>query len=188
MQQQLQVTFNNMQPSDAVEKKIRERVEKLDKLFDQILACRVVIEAPHKHQHKGGLYHVSIDLTLPDSELVVNRRPDQHQEHEDIYVAVRDAFNAMRKQLLNYISRRHRQVKSHEVPPHGRISQLYKEKGYGMIEKSDGVEIYFHKNSVLNADFNNLELGSEVRFAEEEGDLGPQASTVKIVGKHHITE
>ena len=187
MQQPLQITFNNMKPSSAVETKIRERVERLAKRYDQIMGCRVVVEAPHRRHHKGGLYHVRIDLILPDSDLVVNRRSDQHHAHEDVYVAVRDAFNAVRRQLVSYVKRRRRQVKVHEIPPHGRISQLFMEKGYGKIETSDGREIYFHKNSVLNAEFNKLGIGIEVRFAEEDGDLGPQASTVKVVGKHHVT-
>jgi len=187
MQQPLQITFNNMKSSSAVEAKIRERVERLEKRYDQIMGCRVVVEAPHRHHHKGGLYHVRIDLILPDSDLVVNRRPDRHHAHEDVYVAIRDAFNAVSRQLVSYVNRRRRQVKVHEIPPHGRISQLFIDKGYGKIEASDGREIYFHKNSVLSADFNKLEIGTEVRFAEEDGDLGPQASTVNVVGKRHVT-
>ncbi len=177
-----------MDSSEAVEARVRSEAEKLDTLYDQIMRCSVVVEAHHKHRHKGNTYHVRVDLTVPGSELVANREPAEHQAHEDVYVAIRDAFNAARRQLKTFASRRRRDVKTHEVPPHGRISELFTDKGYGKIVSSDGREIYFHKNSVLNADFNKLEVGAEVRFVEEAGDHGPQASTVKVVGKHHVVD
>lgn len=186
MQLPLQITFRDMDPSDAVEAMIRKDAEKLDKLCDQIMHCHVVVEEHHKHHHKGNLYHVSIDLTVPDNELVASREPDQHHAHEDVYVALRDAFNAIARQLEKYVERRGRDVKTHEVPSHGKISEISTDMGFGKIESSDGREIYFHKNSILNAAFDKLEVGAEVRFAEEEGDEGPQASTVKLIGKHHI--
>ena len=188
MQLPLQITFRNLEPSAALEARVRQESEKLDKLYNRIMRCRVVVEAHHKHHHKGNLYHVRIDLTVPGSELVVGREPDQHHAHEDVYVAVRDAFNEACRQLEAYVSRNRRDVKTHEVPPHGKIKELFTEKGFGKIEGSDGREIYFHKNSVVNADFDKLEIGTDVRFAEEEGDHGPQASTVKVVGKHHVVD
>lgn len=182
----LQITFRNMKPSAAVEANIQERAEKLDKFYDEIMSCRVVVEAPHKHHHKGNLYHARIDLTVPDGELVAGREPGQHHAHEDVYVAIRDAFAATRRMLEDYSRRRRGHVKEHETPPHGRVLQLFPQEGYGKIETSDGREIYFHKNSVLNGDFEKLTIGTEVRFVEEAGDRGPQASTVTVIGKHHI--
>jgi len=175
-----------MDSSEAVEARVRTEAERLDKIYDQIIGCRVVVEAAHKRHHSGNLYHVRIDLTVPGNELVASREPYQHHAHEDVYVAIRDAFKAASRQLEAYASRRRLDVKTHEVPPYGRISQLFAKRDFGKIESSDGREIYFHKNSVLNADFDKLEIGTEVRFAEEEGDQGPQASTVTVTGKHHI--
>jgi ribosomal subunit interface protein len=182
----LQVTFRNMDPSEAMEANIRERAEKLDAFYDQIMGCRVVVEADHHHHQKGNLYHVRIDLTVPGGELVVSREPEQHQAHQDAYVAVRDAFDSARRQLEDYARRRRQDVKRHEAPAHGRISQLFMDEGYGRIEAADGRQVYFHKNSVVDADFYHLLVGAEVRFNEEEGDMGPQASTVHVVGKHHV--
>jgi cold shock CspA family protein/ribosome-associated translation inhibitor RaiA len=182
----LQITFRNLQPSAAVEANIREKAEKLNEFYGDIMACRVVIEAPHKHQNKGNLYHVRIDLTIPNSELIVSRNPALHQAHQDVYVAIRDAFEAARRRLEDFARRQRRHVKTHEVPLHGRISGLFPEMSYGHIKMANGREIYFHQNSVLNADFRDLTLGAEVRFVEEQGEQGPQASTVTIVRKHHI--
>lgn len=180
----LQISFRNMNPSPAVEARVREKARKLDRFFDQIMSCRVVVEQHHRHHHKGNLYHVRVDLTVPDGELVVNREPDDHRAHEDVYVAVRNAFDAIQRRIEDYARRRRGDVKHHETPPHGRIVAL--ENDHGTIVTSDGREIYFHRNSVIDADFNRLKPGDEVRFAEEAGMEGPHASTVRRVGKHHL--
>ena len=184
----LQVTFRNMNPSEAMEAAIREKVEKLEHYCDQIMRCRVVVEAQHKHQHQGNLFHVRIDLTLPGAELVANREPQAHQSHEDAYVAIRDAFDAMRRQLEDYVRKHRRDIKTHEVPPHGKISELHPAENYGRIMTTGGASIYFHRNSIINADFDDLEVGNEVRFSEESGEAGPQASTVHLIGKHHLVD
>lgn len=188
MQLPLQVTFRNVESSESIETAIREEAERLDHIFDRIMRCNVVVEASHKHHHQGNLYHVKINLTVPGKELVVSREPGEHHAHEDLYVAIRDSFKAASRQLEAYASRKRQDVKTHEVPPHGRISELFTDEGYGTIESSDGMEIYFHRNSVLDADFDKLKIGTEVRFVEEAGDKGPQASTVKVIGKHHLVD
>ena len=181
MQIPLQVTARNVALSEAAEKEVREKAAMLDGYYSQIMGCHVIVEAPHRHQHKGVLYNVRIDLTVPGAEMVIRREPN-----EDIYVAIRDAFDAARRRLEDFARRQRGAVKSHETPPHGRVSRLFREEGYGFLETPEGEEIYFHRNSVLHGDFNRLKIGSEVRFAEEEGEKGPQASTVALVGKHHV--
>ncbi len=187
MQLPLQITFRGMEPSGAVEANIREKAEELEIFTEHITSCRVIVDAPHKHHLKGLLYSVKVDITLPNKEIVASRHPDEHHAHEDVYVAIRDAFNAAGRQLEEYVRRRRAKVKTHELPPHGIISKLYPHEDYGMIETPDGREIYFHRNSVLNADFDKLENGARVHFTEELGEKGPQASSVHIEGRHHIT-
>jgi len=143
----------------------------------------VIVEAPHRRHQQGKLYHVSIDLAVPQGELLVNREPTQKHSHEDVYVAIRDAFNAARRQLEKFSARQRGDVKTHEGPPHGRVARLFSGEGYGFIQTVEGYEVYFHKNSLINADFSDLEVGKEVHFVEEQGVEGPQASTVRVVGK-----
>ncbi len=180
----LQIVFRNMGPSEAIEAKVRERVEKLEKYCELIMSCRVVVELLHRHHHQGNLYHVRVDLKVPDCELVASREPDLDHSHEDVYVAIRDAFDSVRRQLEDYTRRRRGQVKLHDLPPHGRVAELFPD--YGKIATADGRLVYFHKNSVVDADFAQIEIGAEVRFAEEPGELGPQATTVYVIGKHHV--
>lgn len=113
MQLPLQITFHNIAPSETVAAKVRERASKLERFVDKIIGCRVTIEAPHKHQHKGATYQVKIDVTVPGSEIVVSRHSGLNDTHEDIYVAVRDAFDAVRRQLEGYIHQRQGRVKTH---------------------------------------------------------------------------
>lgn len=175
----LQLTVRNMSLSEAAETDIREKAARLDSFYDQVMGCRVIVEAPHRHHHKGVLYNVRIDMTVPGSEIVIKREP-----HEDLYVAIRDAFDAARRQLEDFARRRRGDVKTHEAPSHARVTKLLAE--YGFLETPDGREIYFHRNSVLDGGFDRLKTGAEVRFSEEEGEQGPQASTVAVIGKHHV--
>jgi len=183
MQLPLQVTFRYMEPSAAIEAKVRERADELDRFYDRIMSCRVVVEAPHRRHRQGKLYHVRVDLTVPGGELAVTRAPGQHHAHEDVYVTIRDAFDAARRRLEDYSRRQRGSIKAHTAPPRGQVSQLFASDGHGFITAADGTEIYFHRNSVLRDAFDSLRVGVEVEFTAEQGEKGPQASTVRLVRK-----
>jgi ribosomal subunit interface protein len=109
MKTPLQITLRGMDHSDALETHIQEKAAKLETFFDQIVSCRVVVEVPHQHKHQGKTFNVRIDIGVPGKELVVNR-----ETHEDIYVALRDGFDAAKRQLEDYASRLRGEVKTHE--------------------------------------------------------------------------
>jgi cold shock CspA family protein/ribosome-associated translation inhibitor RaiA len=179
----LQITFKDLPPDEKVEERIRAAAEKLDHFSGDIMSCRAVVSAIQARQRKGQHYHIRLDVTLPGKELVVNREPGDKTTHTDILVAVRDAFNAMERMVRDYSQLRRGEVKRDSAAPHARINRLYPDEGYGFIETLDGREIYFHRNSVLDDAFTRLKVGTEVRFAEEKGEKGAQASTVDIVGR-----
>ena len=186
MQLPLQINFHHLEPSDAVEANVRKHAERLERFCNEIISCRVTIDVPHKHHHQGNMYHVTVDVRTPGDENIASRGPAQHHAHEDVYVAIRDAFDAVQRQLQDHQREKQGQVKMHETPPHGRITELFPAGDYGTITDSEGREIYFHRNSLVNADFDDLQTDVEVRFVEQSGDKGPQASSVQLVGKHHI--
>lgn len=177
MKLSLQVTARNLELTDAIKAEITEKAEKLENFCDQILKCRVVVASPHRHSHDGKLYNVNIDLKVPGSEIVIKREPN-----EDLYVAIRDSFNAAKRKIEEFVDQQRREVKYHEAVPHGKIVSLFLDKGYGFLTKIDGSEVYFHENSVLNKGFEKLKIGMKVRFAEEMGAKGPQASSVTVLG------
>jgi len=172
----LQTTFRNMPHSDAIEAKIREKSAKLDRFYERIMSCRVVVEESQSRHHQGKLYSVRIDITVPGKELAVSR-----QENEDAYVAARDAFDAAERLLEEHGRQQRGVVKKHTEPAMGRIIKIFPESDYGFIITTDAREIYFHRNSVLDElDFSLLKFGTEVSFIEEQGKEGPQAARVAI--------
>jgi len=180
METPLQVTFRGMESSEAIEANIREKMAKLENYYDRIMGCRVMVEIPHKHQHRGKLYHVRIDLTLPKEELIAGRDPTLNRAHEDVYVAIRDAFKAIRRQLQDYVRKHYTQARVHEQQPIAVVSELFPMEDYGFLKTSEGEKVYFHRNSVVNNAFDRLEIGSSVRYVETMGEKGPQASTVRM--------
>ncbi len=187
MQIPIQITFRHMDPSPTLETKVRDRATKLEQFHPRLMSCRVVVEQEHRRHHQGNLFLVRVDLTLPGHELVAGHESPKHQAYEDPYVAVRDAFDSLQRQLEDLARHERREVKHHEPPQHGHISELAPTDDYGRIVTADGREVYFHRNSVVDGDFDRLAAGMEVRFSEEAGEQGPQASTVHLVGKHHVT-
>jgi ribosome-associated translation inhibitor RaiA/cold shock CspA family protein len=175
-----EITFNGLQSSPPMETKILERVERLDRLHSRIMSCRVVVECSHRHHHKGKLFRVLIDLTVPGSELAVSRDPEKNHAHEDPYVAIRDAFDAMERRLESFAHRRRGEVKAHEAPQVGVVSEVTPE--FGRIDTLDGRSLYFHRNSVSEGGFEGLDVGSRVQYLETEDDEGPKASTVIPLG------
>jgi ribosomal subunit interface protein len=174
----LQITSRDIELPDSIETVIRDKAEKLKTFNDQIIGCRVVVETPHRSRQKGIFYNVHIELSVPGSELVVKREP-----HMDLMAAIRDAFDAVKRQLQDYSRRQRGEVKAHEEAPYGRVQSLFPADGYGFLVTMDGREIYFHENSVLDDKFKTLEVGTEVRFSESNGDKGPQASTVVVIDR-----
>ncbi len=188
MQVPVQIAFEGIGHSDAIEARIREETGKLEQFFGRLISARVVVARPQHRHRKGDIYHIRVHLAVPDAaDIVVNREPAATGAHEDVYVTIRDAFKAARRQLQDIVRKREGQVKEHEVPPHGVIASIHAGAGYGFIASSDGHEIYFHRNSVEDDRFDELKVGEEVRFSESAGEKGPQASFVQPIGKHHPT-
>lgn len=178
MQIPLQITFRGIPKSEAVEARIREKVSKLERFHSNIMSCRVAVEAEHQRHHQGNHYHIRIDITTPRKELVISREHHDKQEHEDVYVAIRDAFNAAARQLEDYARVRRGDVKNHDLQNIGTVIRLFPDNDHGFIASADGREIYFHRNSVNGEGFDSLSVGDQIRYIEEQDDQGPRASTI----------
>ncbi len=116
-----QISFHNVEETEAIANSILEKLERIDRLYPRITSCRVLVDAPHQHHHKGKLFRVRIDLMIPGKEIVVNRDPAQHDAHKDLYVAIRDAFSSAERLLVESVRTQRGHVKYHEktrrVPP-----------------------------------------------------------------------
>jgi len=194
----VQVTFRGMKDLTGLEEMVQKEAAKLERFYDRISSCRVVVERPQRAE-SSKLYHVRIDLGLPNGELVVKHAPtihgtlqdvkteDSRQEAESVLVhksperAIHEAFHEMRRQLQDYSRQQEGSVKSLQKMAEGTVQEIFPDQGYGFLESTDGRGIYFNQASVLNGHFDRLRVGTPVRFVEEMGDKGPQASTVKVI-------
>lgn len=190
-----QITFRNMDPDERAEALILGQIDALERFFPNIQSCRVAVSAPVR---QSVHYNVRIDLIVPGKELLVRNTPTLHdtlagaeaakktksgeiqQMHRKLARAIRDSFGEMRRRLQDHVRKLRGAVKQHEPPPVATVTRLFPGPGYGYLETEDGREIYFHRNAVLDGHFDQLRLGSVVQFAEEAGEKGPQASTVRV--------
>jgi ribosomal subunit interface protein len=170
---QTQITIRDMSSSPALKSQIEERANKLERFYDRINSCRVVIDLPQKHKHNGKLYNVKIDLKVPGKELVVNR-----QSNKDAYVAIRNAFDALERQLEDHARIRKGCIKTHEPNNKGIVKRVFKEEGYGFLEGHDGNVYYFSDLNMANTTFAQLAIGDTVEFI-------PQTMTNGLHA-HHI--
>lgn len=179
----LQITFRGMDPSPAIEARIREKTARLERLAPDIERCHVTIGAPHQHHRQGRLFCVRIVLHGPGCDIAVTREGQADQAHEDAFVALRDAFDAALRQAEDQ-ARRHDHRTAHHAPAfaHGRVARFIAGEDCGFIETDDGREVYFHRNSVAAHGFDRLRLGDPVRLSIAEGEQGPQAAIVHPAG------
>jgi cold shock CspA family protein/ribosome-associated translation inhibitor RaiA len=177
-----QIAFRNMEATPELEEVVLKEAKKLELFFPRIVSCRVAIEAPGTRRES---HRIRIDLGLPGEELIVEHNANRHPEKppanrvsRDAAIAIRDAFRELRGRVQEYAERIRPVPDDREGSLEGKVTKLLPD--YGFIE-GDGHGIYFHRNSVVGGHFDRLRVGSRVRFTEEEGEKGPQASTVKMI-------
>ena len=187
MQTPVELEFQDMVASPAVEQQVVDLVKKLETRYGRITAGRVVIKGPGNRHQTGGQYDINIRLALPDGrEVNIGRTPKADERHSDLAFALNDAFKRARRRLQDNARLMEGRVKSHEGQPIGTVVRLDPAGEFGFLRSSDGAEIYFHRNSLLDGEFAELTVGSRVTFADEIGEKGPQATTVKLLGKHGL--
>lgn len=187
MQTLPKIDFHGAEPSEALNAAITKHLETLEHMYGRLMTCHVSVEAPGHHQRKGGLYHVSIHLTLPGGQEVnVGTTPRADKRHADILFAINDAFRRATRQLRDRVRRMRGQVKAHEGMPSGTVVRFDPNTGYGFVEAADGHQVYFDQNSVIDHHPSQIHPGARVTFVEEMGEKGPQASTVRLLGTDAI--
>lgn len=180
MKQALELRFLGMEASPAVDAAVREKAHKLDQFCPDLMSCRVAVELLDRHQHQGQHYAVRIDATLPGHELVVDRVRD-----EDVYVALRDAFDDMKRQIEDAVRRMRGDEKLHAQLLHGEVVRFDDERRCGFIRTPDGDEYWFSPENMAGLPWEHLEVGAEVQFVPEVAAEGRQAKRVSA-GKHRF--
>ena len=183
MQIPLEISYRDIRKTNNIDNLIREKVNKLERICDYMTSCRVAVEKPQRAINDGSPFRIRIDMRVPPGhELVVERKPGEGAMSDGLEKVIRYAFDAAKKQLEKLTQKQRENVKQHPQQEVAAIvDRVFYDDGYGFLRTVNGREIYFHKNSVLNKDFEKLEAGMGVNFFEEEGDEGPQASTVHVI-------
>jgi ribosome-associated translation inhibitor RaiA len=190
MQTGVEVTYHGMEPEAHVERRVQERVGRLESIFGRIMSCRVVVDAPHQHQRKGNHYAVRIEVRVPGAEFSIDREPGDLNAHHDLLVALRDAFDALERKLRRWKETHSGRPEAHAEPLQGRIAELNAELDHGQITTTDGRLVYFHRNSVLDADFDSLNENDPVELVVDQGigEGGPHASTVRPISTQRFVD
>ena len=178
MKQPLELRFIGLEPSEAVESAARAKAAKLDHFRPDMMACRVTIELADRHRHQGRTFSVRVDVTIPGHELSVDRVHD-----EDVYVALREAFDDMKRQMQDSLRRVRGDVKAHPLPLHGEVVRFGDEGRFGFIRTAQGDEYRFDAGNVTGTSYESLGVGTQVQFLAEQGAEGLQAKRVSV-GKH----
>ncbi|MBD3265182.1 HPF/RaiA family ribosome-associated protein [bacterium] len=186
MQIPLEISYRDVEKTDDIENLIYTKAAKLDQICDHLTRCDVTLEQPQKHQRSGSPYTVRIEMTVPPGhELVAKREAGKGDLHEPLSSVIRDAFDAARRQLQELVERQRKETKSHvDQEVNAYITNLFPAEGYGFLKNLEDRDVYFHKNSVMNDAFDQLEIGSGVRYVEELGEKGPQATVVQLLDRH----
>ena len=184
MQIPLELSFRGLKGTPDLQSQIRRRVDKLERFHSRITGCRVVVERPHEHPTGGHPFRVRIDVTVPPKhEIVVDKRPGDHDLGDDLTTVINNAFEATERQLKELASVQRHEVKTHDEK-RALVVRMHTEDDFGFLKTDEGREIYFHRNSLAEPDdWERLAVGAEVRFEETMGDDGPQATTVQLVAK-----
>lgn len=185
MQTPVEIDFKGFEGSEAQTTAIIEHLAQLERKFGGIISGRIVVKAPDNHHRKGAPFEISIRLKLPAGrEVDVSRTTGLDERHAKFSFALGDAFRRAEHQLQSAVERMQGEVKASAEQPIGAVTRLFEDHGF--LETAEGLEIYFHRNSVVNGGFAKLEPGSRVTYVEQQGEKGPQASTVKLLGKHGL--
>jgi len=185
MQAPVEIAFRRFEPSDEIRSEIGRQISRLEKFGPQITSCNVVIEGPPARRRRGALFKVNLRIAMPPRrKIVISKAHDDSPEREYAVVAVRQAFDEAIRQIEDVARETRGDVKNHLPRGRGRVAKLPPGEDYGFIETADGRAIYFHRHAVQEGAFERLAVGSDVRFVEEEGEKGPQASTIRVVGRH----
>jgi ribosome-associated translation inhibitor RaiA/cold shock CspA family protein len=188
LQKPLQITFKGTESSPAFEALIRQRVDALERLHPRITACRVVVEIPHRGADSAKVpVGVAVEVDVPGHNTIFGKDiQERHEAKADHTAPLNNAFDAVERQLGKISDMQIHNVKSAEAAPQsGIVVRLFAEQSYGFVEIDNSPELYFTRNTVTGGDFDELEVGMvvQVTCATDEGPMGPQASSVKLLDR-----
>lgn len=184
----LQIAFKNLESSQFVERLVRERVSRLERFHKHIIGCRVLIEVPHRAPETGKVpLGISVEVEVPGGKSIVAKdQEERHESKNDHTAVINRAFDKVQRQLEDHGDIRQGAVKAHASDGvSGRVIRMFPEQNYGFVEIAGSADLYFTRNAVVSGSYDTLQVGQTVRVtvATDEGPMGPQASSVRVIGQ-----
>jgi cold shock CspA family protein/ribosome-associated translation inhibitor RaiA len=192
----LEIAFHNIESSEWAEQEIRERAADLEKLYGRLVSCRVRIDQRAKDLTGTIPPVVHIELGIPGRpDLVVSHEPEhllRKYQHPDLRKAIHEAFRIAERQLLALKEKRDGRTKvgGHDAENQflGQVAEITPAQDFGFLMTKEGGLLYFHRNSLLTGDFDDLKRGDDVYYNEDVGDTGPIATKVRVKAKSLAAE
>lgn len=178
----VEISFHGVSRSAAIEDMIKKDAAKLERVCDSMVSCRVGIKLDQKSKASNNLFKVTIEMRVPPGHnLVVTNSPEDKGDSSDLKAVLKTAFKTAQRRLKQLVEKRQGDTKHHhEQEVNGIITKIFADEGYGFLRTLEGEEIYFHRNSVINEQFERMEPGTGVSYTAETGDKGLQASSVLV--------
>lgn len=176
-----EMAFRGVEPTDELKNRILDGIETLEGVYPNLISCRSMVADDTPDQTSGKNYRVRLEIGIPGKAVVVDRQHPDADERPTLVQTINEAFSIARKRLVKAKKLQRGETKVHELPPHGRVVRLLVDDTgvrYGFIENREGRQIYFHEEALVDLEYDDLEVGDEVRYAAAQGDEGLQASTV----------
>lgn len=181
MQVPPEIAFRDIEPTDELKALILDGIDKLETVYPNLISCRAVVTDTTPGRNSGNNYRVRLEISIPHKTVMVDEDTPESDEARTLQQTIKSTFAVARKRLQKAKELQRGDVKTHDLPPHGRIVRLLTDPTgvrYGFLESREGRQIYFHEDALIDFDYEDLEVGDEVRYAAAEGNDGPQASTV----------
>jgi ribosome-associated translation inhibitor RaiA len=187
MERALQIAFKNLDSSKFVEKLIRERVERLQRFHPNITGASIVVEVPHRSAEGAKTpVGIRVEIDVPGHNTIVAKgEQDRREMKGDTSAIVNRVFEAAERQLEQTAAIMNREVKSHgSAGDTGVVVRIFPEQNYGFVEVKDSPDLYFSREVVAANGFDAIKVGTVVHVtrASAEGPMGPQASSIKLLG------
>jgi cold shock CspA family protein len=181
----LEISFHGLSRNESIEQIIRNDAAKLERVCDRLISCRVGIKLDQKSSNTGNPFRVRIEMRVPPGHnLVVTNTSGVKEAAGDLPTTVKNTFKSAHRRLKQLVEKQQGETKSHpQQEISGIITKIFAEEGYGFLRSLDGDEIYFHRNSIVNDDFDRLKPGTGVSYTAEVGENGLQASSIQVLDK-----
>lgn len=204
MQTTPEITFKGLERTPDIDKLITRGITKLERACDYIISARITVEQAQSRHQTDNPYRIFIEISVRDRpDIVVERwsnkvkkplgesddvasRPvrKRTEREEALPSLIIGTFDSARRELEKVVDKQRGEVKVHlQQHAQAMVEKLFRDQQYGFLRTLDGQQVYFNRNSVLHDHWENLRLGTAVRYTAEMGDKGLQASTVELVEK-----